>query len=77
MTLAPDKIKHIIAGLAIYLLAIIFVAPVEALLITTAIGLAKEYIVDKYITNGTAELMDAIATFAIPTLLTIIISLFK
>ena len=72
MELAPDQIKHIIAGLTIYIVAALFLGIWGALAITIAVGLAKEYIVDKYIINGTVEFMDFVATATIPLIVTLI-----
>lgn len=75
MNLAPDKIKHIIAGIIIYGLSLIFTTPLISLAIVSAVGAGKEYIVDKFIINGTVEFMDFIATIAIPLVLTVILML--
>ena len=67
-----DKKLHLIAGMVIFLLSLLFVSPTMALGLAYAAGIGKE-LLDKYVISGTPELMDIVATVALPTVIYIII----
>ncbi len=64
MRLQKDKVMHFCAGLALSLLAGLFVSPMFGLLIAAAVGALKEIIWDWLLKKGTPELLDFVATVA-------------
>ena len=65
----PDKFKHIVAGIIIYILFLTFLKGKEvfkyALIPVIIIGFGKE-VLDAYDINHNAEFLDFIATVALP-----------
>ena len=57
-----DKLKHLLAGLAIAIMAGLFVYPLIGLATTAVIGVLKEIIWDWLLKKGTPELLDFVAT---------------
>ena len=60
--IAKDKKLHLLAGLALSILAGLFVYPMFGLLIAAAVGALKEIIWDWLLKKGTPELLDFVAT---------------
>lgn len=59
-----DKKSHLLAGLALSILAGLLFTPLWGLVIASAIGALKEIIWDWLLKKGTPELLDFIATVA-------------
>ena len=59
-----DKKLHLLAGLALSILAGLFVYPMFGLLIAAAVGALKEIIWDRLLKKGTPEFLDFVATVA-------------
>lgn len=57
-----DKIKHFLAGLALSLLAGLFVAPIYGVWAAVLVGAAKELLYDGLLNKGTVEWWDFVAT---------------
>lgn len=62
--LAPDKKKHIQAGLAISFVAGLFFTPMWGFIIASLVGALKEIIWDWLLKKGTPEFLDFVATVA-------------
>ena len=68
-----DKQQHMLVGVAIFTIMLIFISPTEALIVTSFVAIFKE-IYDFYHRNAhTPDLFDALATIILPLLLTIIL----
>jgi len=66
-----DKIAHAMIGLILHLMMWYAVgSPVGALVIVLVVELFKE-LLDRYVIDGTPELMDVLATIALPVTITI------
>ena len=59
-----DKQKHLLAGLALSILAGLFVYPLIGLATAAVVGALKEIIWDWLLKKGTPELLDFVATVA-------------
>lgn len=57
-----DKQKHLLAGLALSILAGLFVYPLIGLATAAVVGALKEIIWDWLLKKGTPELLDFVAT---------------
>lgn len=66
---APDKIKHIAAGLLIYSFLTFVLNPYISIIVTIIIGGAKEIIWDKYLNKGFPDWWDFIMTIVFPIIL--------
>jgi len=68
-----DKQQHMLVGVTIFTIILIFVSPTEALIITSFVAILKE-IYDFYHRNvHTPDLFDALATITLPLLLIMIL----
>jgi len=67
-----DKVMHAVVGTIIYLLTVTILSAENALLVVMAIALTKESL-NQFVIDGTADIMDFIATVIIPMVLYIII----
>jgi len=68
-----DKQGHFNLGVYLTLLLSLIFAPLIACGIAVAIGISKEIIWDKLLSRGTPELLDAAATIAGATFVTVIL----
>ncbi len=59
-----DKLKHAIAGVALSIVAGLFVYPLIGLATAAVVGALKEIIWDWLLKKGTPELLDFVATVA-------------
>ncbi len=59
-----DKQKHLLAGLALSILAGLFVYPLIGLVTAAVVGALKEIVWDWLLKKGTPELLDFVATVA-------------
>ena len=66
-----DKVVHAILGLLIYVIVLILITPLSAIIVVYSAALTKE-LLDKYVINGTPDIMDFIATVTIPGIVTLI-----
>jgi len=62
--LQKDKLKHAIAGVALSIVAGLFVYPLIGLATAAVVGALKEIIWDWLLKKGTPELLDFVATVA-------------
>ena len=62
MSVPKDKVMHLLAGLALSILAGHFAYPMFGLLIAAAVGALKEIIWDWWWKRGTPEWLDFLAT---------------
>ena len=62
--IAKDKKLHLLAGLALSILAGLFVYPLIGLATAAVVGALKEIIWDWLLKKGTPELLDFVATVA-------------
>ena len=60
--LQKDKLKHAIAGVALFIVAGLFVYPLIGLATAAVVGALKEIIWDWLLKKGTPELLDFVAT---------------
>jgi hypothetical protein len=60
--LQKDKLKHAIAGVALSIVAGLFVYPLIGLATAAVVGALKEIIWDWLLKKGTPELLDFVAT---------------
>ena len=59
-----DKLKHLLAGLAIAIMAGLLFCPLVGLATAAVVGALKEIIWDWLLKKGTPELLDFVATVA-------------
>ena len=59
-----DKLKHLLAGLAIAIMAGLLFCPIVGLATAAVIGALKEIIWDWLLKKGTPELLDFVTTVA-------------
>jgi hypothetical protein len=64
IAIPKDKQKHLLAGLALSILAGLFVYPLIGLATAAVVGALKEIIWDWLLKKGTPELLDFVATVA-------------
>ena len=64
IAISKDKQKHLLAGLALSILAGLFVYPLIGLATAAVVGALKEIIWDWLLKKGTPELLDFVATVA-------------
>ncbi len=62
IAIPKDKQKHLLAGLALSILAGLFVCPTWGLLTAVVVGALKEIIWDWWLGRGTPEFLDFVAT---------------
>jgi len=62
--LQKDKLKHAIAGVALSIVAGLFVYPLIGLATAAVVGALKEIIWDWLLKKGTPEFLDFVATMA-------------
>ena len=60
---AKDKLLHLIAGIYIFLVALIWLSDLWAIVLTLAISIGKEIIWDLFLKKGHASIADALFTF--------------
>ena len=64
-TIVPlDKVAHFLAGLAIFLLSVLFFNPIASMALVVGLAFAKELIIDEWFGWGTRDKYDALATVA-------------
>lgn len=64
IAISKDKQKHLLAGLALSILAGLFVYPLIGLATAAVVGALKEIIWDWLLKKGTPEFLDFVATVA-------------
>ena len=62
--MSSDKQKHLLAGLALSILAGLLFCPIVGLATAAVIGALKEIVWDWLLKKGTPELLDFVATVA-------------
>ena len=62
-TIIPlDKTAHILAGIAIFLLSVLFFNPIASMVFVVIIAAAKEIIIDAWLNMGDPDKYDILAT---------------
>ena len=70
-----DKQQHMLVGVIIFIIMLLFLSPEKALVVTSFVAILKE-VYDFYHKNThTSDLFDALATIILPLLLTLILYL--
>lgn len=57
-----DKLKHLLAGLAIAIMAGLLFCPLTGLIVAAVVGALKEIVWDWLLKRGTPEFLDFVAT---------------